>query len=200
MVNGFDFEVVMETIGINNGEAMEVPVRYSVWGPVISSVLGLPDDMVLSLRWIALDANRSMDAIFEMNAARNWDEFRAGASLFDTPAQNLLYVDVEGNIGYQTPGLTPIRAEGHDPRFPVDGSTSDNAWQGFVPFDEMPSVFNPESGYIVTANNSVVGADYPYYLTADWAYGFRAQRIEEMIQQDAGRCVYHRRPASNAIG
>lgn len=179
-----DFEVVVETITVNNSDPVEVPIRYSVWGPVISEVLGLPDNMVVALRWIALEPNRSIDGLFALNTAQNWEDFRYAASIFDTPAQNMVYVDVEGNIGYQTPGLTPIRAEGHDPRFPVDGSTSANAWQGYVPFDELPSVFNPEAGYIVTANNSVVGPDYPYYLTDDWAYGYRAERIEQMFQND----------------
>lgn len=179
-----DFEIIEETIAVNNGEPMTLPIRMSVWGPVVSEVLGLPENMVLALRWTALDANRSFDALLALNTAADWDEFRYAASLFDVPAQNMVYADVEGNIGYQTPGLTPIRADGHDPRVPADGSTSANAWQGYVPFDEMPSVFNPEIGYIVTANNSVVGPDYPYYITDDWDYGYRAMRIEQMIQND----------------
>ncbi len=180
-----DFEVINETIAVNGGTTITVPVRVSVWGPVISEVVGLPADMVLALRWTALDANTNFESLLALNRASNWEEFRAALSLFDVPAQNIIYADVDGNIGYQMPGRTPIRAEGHDPRIPVDGSTSANAWQGFVPFDELPSLYNPEAGYIVTANNSVVGPDYPYYITADWDYGYRAMRIEQMIQNDA---------------
>lgn len=178
-----DFELVNETINVNGGDPVELTIRYSVWGPVISEVIGF--EQVMSLRWTAFDANRTLDALVALNTAQTWDEFRAAASLFDVPAQNMVYADVEGNIGYQTPGLTPIRAEGHTGMVPVDGSTSANAWQGYIPFDEMPSIYNPEAGYIVTANNSVVGPDYPYYITNDWDYGYRAARIEAMIQRDA---------------
>jgi len=180
-----DFEIIEETIVVNGGEPFSHSVRMSVWGPVISEVIGLPQDMVLALRWVALDANKTFDALLALNRAANWDDFRVAATLFDVPAQNMLYADVEGNIGYQMPGLVPIRAEGHDPRYPVDGSTSENAWLGYVPFEELPSIYNPEAGYIVTANNSVVGPDYPHYITADWDYGYRAKRIEQMIQNDA---------------
>lgn len=178
-----DFEIVTETLNVSGGDPIELPIRYSVWGPVINEVIGF--EQVLALRWTAFDANRSFDALIALNTAQNWDEFRAAAALFDVPAQNMVYADVDGNIGYQTPGLTPLRAEGHTGMVPVDGSTSANAWQGYVPFEEMPSIYNPEAGYIVTANNSVVGPDYPYYITADWDYGYRAARIEAMIQRDA---------------
>jgi penicillin amidase len=179
-----DFEVVTETIRVNGGEDIELDILYSVWGPVISEVAGI-EDMVLAMRWTAFDANTTLDALLTLNTATDWDSFRDALRFFDVPAQNIIYADVDGNIGYQMPGKTPIRAEGHDPRFPVDGSNSDNAWQGFVDFEELPSLFNPEEGYIVTANNSVVGPDYPHYITADWAYGYRAKRIEQMIQNDA---------------
>ncbi len=177
-----DFEIITETIMVQGGDPVELNIRVSVWGPVISEVIGF--EQVFALRWVALDGNTTIDALLEMNRGQSWDDFRWAAQLFDTPAQNLLYADIEGNIGYQMPGKTPIRAEGHDPRVPVDGSTSDNAWQGFVPFDELPMIFNPDAGYIVTANNTVVPADYPYYIDDIWAHGYRAMRIEWLIQND----------------
>lgn len=178
-----DFEIVTETINLAGGEPFELNVRNSVWGPVISEAID-QTAQILALRWTALDGNTTVDALLAMNRASNWDEFRVAGSLFDVPAQNLLYADVEGNIGYQMPGKTPLRAEGHTGRVPVDGSTLANEWQGYVDYDELPRIFNPESGYIVTANNSVVGPDYPYYITDDWDYGYRATRIEQMIQSD----------------
>jgi penicillin amidase len=96
-----------------------------------------------------------------------------------------LYADVQGNIGYQTPGNIPIRKNG-DGTLPVPGWTDQYDWTGYIPFDELPSVFNPSKGYIVTANNAVVGAGYPYLITKDWNYGFRAQRIVDMIQNAPG--------------
>jgi penicillin amidase len=88
---------------------------------------------------------------------------------------------VEGNIGYQMPGNIPIRKYG-DGRLPVPGWTDEYEWSGYIPFEELPHVINPSEGYIVTANNAVVGADYPHLITSDWDYGFRANRIVEMIK------------------
>ena len=114
------------------------------------------------------------------------DEFRAAASNFHVPAQNLLYADVDGNIGYQMPGDVPIRKNG-DGRFPVPGWNSEYDWTGYIPFEEQPYTFNPAEGYIVTANNRVPPRDYPYIVTSDWDYGFRANRIVEMIQNAPGK-------------
>lgn len=178
-----DFEISTEIIVVQGADPIELTIRNSVWGPVMSEFLPV-GEQALALRWVAFDANRSMDALLMFNRASNWEEFRTATTFFDTPAQNVIYADVEGNIGYQMPGLTPIRAEGHDGKVPVDGSTSANAWQGYVPFEELPTLLNPEAGYIVTANNSVVPEDYPYYIDDMFAYGYRAERIEYLIQND----------------
>src|SRR5215468_9941852 len=92
------------------------------------------------------------------------DGIRDAASTFDVPAQNLIYADVEGNIGYQTPGKLPIRGAG-DGSMPQPGWDSAYAWQGYIPFEELPVSYNPAEGYIVTANNAIVGPGYPYPLT-----------------------------------
>ncbi|HNE05702.1 MAG TPA: penicillin acylase family protein, partial [Anaerolineales bacterium] len=101
-------------------------------------------------------------------------------------AQNLLYADVEGNIGYQMPGDIPIRKNG-DGTLPVPGWTDEYEWEGFIPFEELPYALNPEEGYIVTANNQVNPWDYPYMITKDWDYGYRAQRIVDMIKNAPGK-------------
>jgi penicillin G amidase len=180
-----DFELVEETIAVNGSDDIPMTLRYSVWGPVVSEITGAPGDAVLALRWTAFEGNRTIEALFEFSLIESWDDFRAAAALFDVPSQNLVYADIEGNIGYQMPGLIPLRAEGHDPNLPADGTTSENDWQGYIPFEELPTMFNPEEGYIVTANNPVIGPDYPYHITSDWAYKFRAARIEAMLQNDA---------------
>jgi penicillin amidase len=179
-----DFDVRTETIEVASSENREITIRESYWGPVISD-LTPDDDQVLALRWVGFDGDRNAEVLLHYNRATNWEEFREAASMYGSAGQNAIYADVEGNIGYQMTGLVPIRVEGHDGRVPVDGSTTDKAWQGFVPWDEIPSIYNPEAGYIVTANNAVVPEDYPYYITDVWAYGFRAARIEDMIQDDA---------------
>lgn len=205
-VNGewVDFESYEETIQVVGGEAVTITVRSTRHGPVISDSFGtlknegdpddkefipfkdrsgveLPEQYVIALSWTALTPSTPFEAIWGFNKAENWDEFREAAKSFHVPAQNLLYADVEGNIGYQMPGDIPIRKNG-DGTIPVPGWTDDYEWTGYIPFEELPYTFNPEEGYIVTANNQVPPNDYPYFITYDWDYGFRAERIVNMIQ------------------
>ncbi len=136
----------------------------------------------VALRWTALDPNATFDAIFALNRATDWESFRAAAARFTVPAQNLVYADVDGNIGYQAPGRIPIRGAG-DGTWPAPGWDPAYDWEGFIPFDELPSVYNPAEGWIVTANQAVVGPAYPYVLTQDWDYGYRSQRIVELLTE-----------------
>lgn len=194
-----------ETLKVAGGDDVELVIRSTVNGPVVS---GLTDDFTaiaddpstgetdaiaaptdapageyaVSLRWTALEPGTTASAIFALNTARDFDDFRGAAALFDVPAQNLVYADVDGNIGYQTPGRLPIRGAG-DGSMPQPGWDSTYAWQGYIPFEELPVAYNPKDGYIVTANNAIVGADYAHFLTRDWDYGWRAARIEELIQR-----------------
>jgi len=189
-----EMESVVEVIQIAGGEPIEHQVYLTSHGPIIGSEYGLddfdqvtglaiPDNFALSLRWTALEPSCVFCAMWEINLAKNWDEFRQAASLFAVPSQNLIYADIDGNIGYQMPGNIPIRIEGHDGMLPVPGWNGDYDWQGYIPFEELPNSFNPPSGYIVTANNAVVGPDYPYLITEEWSRGFRAQRIVDMLEQ-----------------
>jgi len=197
-VNGqwVDMDIINETLQVAGGEPVELTVRYTRHGPLIwedsldefqeQAGIELPEPFGLALRWTALEPSYTFPALWKMNLAQNWDEFRAAASEFDVPSQNLVYADVEGNIGYQTPGRIPIRAEAHSGELPVPGWTDDYEWQGTIPFEELPYSFNPVEGYIVTANNAVVGPDYPYLLSSQWDYGYRAQRIVDMIEAAPG--------------
>jgi penicillin amidase len=124
-----------------------------------------------------------MDALFALNEAGTWVEFGAAAELMDAPSQNLVYADVDGHIGYQSPGRIPIRARGHDGRWPVEGWDPRNEWRGYIPFEQLPSVLDPPSGIIVTANNAVISPDYPYVLTSDSAYGYRSARISDLLAE-----------------
>ncbi|MEW6028630.1 MAG: penicillin acylase family protein [Chloroflexota bacterium] len=210
-VNGewVDFETRTETIEVVGGEPVEITIRSTRHGPVISDTYGpvkdvgdpkdkefepfreragveLPEQYVIALAWTALTPSSPFEAIWGFNRAENWDDFREAARDFHVPAQNLLYADVDGNIGYQMPGDIPIRAGG-DGRFPVPGWTDEYEWTGFIPFEELPYTFNPGEGYIVTANTQVHSREYPYLITADWDYGFRAQRIVDMIESAPGK-------------
>jgi penicillin amidase len=196
-----------ETIEVAGSDDVELVIRSTVNGPILS---GLTPDFTaiaedpysgtdgavaapaaspegqyaVSLRWTALEAGTTAASIFALNLAEDFEDFRAAAALFDVPAQNLLYADVDGNIGYQTPGRLPIRGAG-DGSMPQPGWDSAYAWQGFIPFDELPTAYNPPEGYIVTANNAIVDEDYPYLLTRDWDYGWRAARIVDLLQRKA---------------
>ncbi|TFD50583.1 penicillin acylase family protein [Cryobacterium frigoriphilum] len=186
--------VRQETIRVAGGDAVTIDIRATEHGPLVSDLAGSDFERIagtteteLSLQWTALTPGRTASAIFALNAATNWTSFRAAASLFDVPAQNLMYADIDGNIGYQAPGAIPVRRSG-DGTVPVPGWSSEYGWTGTIPFDALPQVFNPASGYIVSANNAAVGPDYPSLLTADWDQGYRAEQITLRLQQllDAG--------------
>jgi penicillin G amidase len=136
----------------------------------------------LSLRWTALQPNKTIHAVILLDKARNFTEFRDALRQWDIPSQNVVYADVDGNIGYQTPGLIPIRKNG-DGSLPAPGWVNDFEWTGFIPFDQLPWSYNPAKGYIVTANNPVTSPSYRYFLGNDWDMGYRARRIVQMIEK-----------------
>ena len=192
-----DMEVREETIRVAGGEDVTVRIRQTHRGPVISDAsedlaelaAGYPGDPeqpdaphALSLAWTALTPGRTIEAVFVLNQAGSWDEFREAAELFEVPAQNLVYADVDGTIGYQAPGVVPVRGAG-DGRWPAPGWDSAYDWGEPIPFEELPSVHNPPEGMIVTANQAVIGPDYQPHLTDDWAYGYRSDRIGELLAE-----------------
>ncbi|WP_238178344.1 penicillin acylase family protein [Calothrix sp. 336/3] len=187
-----DMQLVRENIQVAGEKTVTETVRYTRHGPIISDVypklkdfqkrfgIPLPKNAALSLRWTALEASNLASAIVKINRSQNWQEFQDGVKDFDVPAQNFVYADTDGNIGYQMPGKIPVR-QGGNGLLPVPGWTDKFEWQGYIPFEKLPSLFNPESGYIVTANNAVIDKTYPDLISNEWDYGFRAQRIVEMI-------------------
>jgi penicillin amidase len=185
-----DMEIVREEIRVaGEDEPVVVFARITRHGPIINDVVGGEEEEwmygwePLALSWTALEPGTVVRAIGLLDRAQNWDDFQEALSYWDVPSQNFVYADVEGNIGYQTPGRIPIRARG-DGTMPVPGWGSDYEWTGTIPYDALPRAFNPEEGYIVTANNAVVGPEFPYFLSADWNPGFRAERIVELIEAD----------------
>jgi penicillin amidase len=200
-------EVRSEVIEVAGGDPVEIEIRSTRDGPIISGIEDIPiydvigadapvpapgsagggdraargDGYAVALRWTALDPQPTFDAFDALNTATDWQGFRDAARLLAVPAQNLLYADTEGRIGYQAPGRIPIR-EGYDGKWPIPGWTSEYSWSGFIPFEALPTVIDPPEGWIVTANQAVIGPDYGYFLTDDWAYGARSQRIVELIE------------------
>ncbi|WP_433259085.1 penicillin acylase family protein [Streptosporangium sp. CA-135522] len=185
----------IETIKVAGGDPVRLKVRETMHGPILSDVMENVKDTLpgaatafqeradaVALKWTALEPGRSADAIFALDVAQDWQQFRAAASRFEVPAQNLIYADTRGNIGYQAPGRIPVRTRG-DGTWPVPGWTGEYSWQSVIPFDDLPSVYNPPEGYIVTANNAVIDPErYPSVLTKDWAYGYRSQRILDRLR------------------
>ncbi|MER7754803.1 penicillin acylase family protein [Kitasatospora sp. NPDC097643] len=200
-VDGKDvkFELRKETIKVAGGDDRVITVRTTQTGaPLISDQRteqqnvgkyapngsAAPDRGTggygVALQWTALNPGKTMDAVFELDKAKNWDEFRTAAKDFAVPAQNLVYADAK-NIGYQAPGDIPVRGKG-DGSYPAPGWDSGYQWKGSVPFTALPYSFNPSAGYIVTANQAVVDPAYKYLLTKDWEYGTRAKEITEQIE------------------
>jgi penicillin amidase len=189
-----DMNLVHETLQVAGSSPVELTVRYTRHGPIIwddpesqkseQEMWGvdLPANFAISLRWTALEPVNIVKAILGFDRAQNWDEYRQAAADFTVPSQNMVFADIDGNIGYQTPGNIPIRLAGHSGDYPVPGWTDEYEWQGYIPFDQLPTAYNPPEGYIASANNAVVGSSYPYSLTPDWDYGFRAARIVQMIE------------------
>ncbi|MGW5420827.1 penicillin acylase family protein [Streptomyces sp. NPDC003943] len=204
------FTVRDETIKVAGGGDRTITIRSTEHGPLVSdrstelekvgrsAPVGnaAPDRGTgygVSLRWTALQPGKSMDAVFELNRAKDFKSFRAAAKDFEVPAQNLIYADTQGNIGYQAPGKIPVRsdAKGYDGTMPAPGWDSKYDWKGYIPFAELPYEYNPSRGYIVTANQAVIDQKkYPHLLTRDWGYGSRSQRINDLIEsktKDGGK-------------
>lgn len=206
-----DITVHEETIYFGDGEApITILVRQTHLGPIINDnqmdeetgqILGFNDEDPLAVRWTALDPGTLSKSIRKLNKATNWAEFRDALQYWDVPAQNFVYADVEGNIGYQMPGRIPIRTADHSGLIPVPGWTDEFEWQGFIPFELLPRVFNPERGYIVTANQAVVPLEYYAWLAQQLGeglnfvfdrevdMGFRGQRIVEMMNDKAPHSI-----------
>ncbi|MFN8167606.1 MAG: penicillin acylase family protein [Candidatus Nanopelagicales bacterium] len=138
------------------------------------------DGYAVALRWTALTPGRTMDAVTLLNSAQTFQEFREAARLFEVPAQNLIFASTDGSIGYQTPGRIPIRS-GYDGKYPAFGWDPKQTWTGYIPFDALPWVLDPVDGWVVTANQASVYQEYPYFLTDDWSYGARSQRIVDLV-------------------
>jgi len=161
-------------------EPIEIEVRSSRHGPLISDVIGHPE-LELALSWSGLSGNdTTYQSMLGVNFAKNWTEFRQALDGYVAPTLNFVYADVEGNIGYTSAGHVPIRKKGNG-TLPVPGESDEYSWLGRVPFDEMPSQFNPDSGVLLTANNKVVSEDYSHFLGNNWSPPFRANRIESML-------------------
>jgi penicillin G amidase len=174
-------KVIEEPIKVKKGETIDYKVTITRHGPVISDFAGdTGKEMVLALQWTALEPSPELEAVLEMNKAKNWDEFEKALMKFHTPTQNFVFASDDGTIAYKANGKIPIRKDG-DSLLPVPGWTGEYEWEGYVSFDELPKVINPKEGFISTANNKVISDEYPYHISHNWAQPYRQMRIQAFL-------------------
>jgi penicillin G amidase len=168
----------MEVIHVKGGPDVNVDVRITRHGPIITELVP-GETRQLALRWTLYDGLRI--PFFDVDAAQNWDEFTRAFSQLDAPGQNVVYADVDGNIGYHTTGKVPIRAAG-DGSLPVSGADDTHEWTSYIPFDKLPSTYNPPSGIIATANGRITPDDYPHSISMEWEAPWRTARIYHVLE------------------
>ena len=168
----------MEIIHVKGKADVELDIAITRHGPIVTELVP-GETRKLALRWTLYDGIRN--PFFAVDSARNWEEFVTAFSAFDAPGQNVVYADVDGNIGYHATGKIPIRASG-DGSMPENGSDNAHEWVGYVPFNDLPSVLNPPSGIIATANSRITPNHYPYSLSVEWEAPWRSSRIYDVLE------------------
>jgi penicillin amidase len=183
------FQLVEEIIRVKGAEPEKLRVRVSRHGPVISDVSRLAQDEaprghVIAFAWTALaEDDRSMQATLNFARAREWNGFLAAARDFQSPQQNIVYADVEGNIGFVAAGRVPHRKPGNDLKgmAPAPGWQAKYDWAGYIPFEQLPLSLNPPSGAIVTANHRITPPGYAHFISSEWQPPYRADRIQQLL-------------------
>lgn len=186
-----DFKTRTEIIKVKGKADVTLEVRETRHGPVITGALPIvartsldAKKYAIAFSWTALRPDdMTLQAGLHMNMASNWDDFLKAAHDFDSPQQNMVYADVDGNIGYVAPGRIPVRKAENDLHglAPAPGWDARYDWDGFLPFDALPQQYNPASNHVATANQKVVPDNYPYFLTSEWTLPYRANRIEQLL-------------------
>ncbi len=167
-----------ETIHVKGKPDVTLDVVTTRHGPIITELLP-GETRKIALRWTLQDGMGLM--FFDVDSAQNWDEFRKAFSTFDAPGQNVMYGDVDGHIGYQATGRVPIRAAG-DGSLPASGSDDAHEWKGWIPFDEMPRVYDPPEGILATANGRIAPNGYKYSISTEWDAPWRTDRIYRVLE------------------
>lgn len=181
------FQTRQETIRVKDKPPVEITIRATRHGPVVSDMLpaGTADaGYVLALQATYLDdADTTPVTLWGIDRADDWASFRTALKSFVAPSQNIVYGDTAGTIGFMMPGRIPIRKSGNG-WMPIPGWTGDYDWTGFIPFDELPQGTNPAAGHFSSANNKIVPDTYRYFISRDWDVPYRATRITQMLAAD----------------
>ncbi len=187
-------EIDHQIIHVKGKPDVPFDVTVTRHGPIITSLLR-GETRQIALGWLVYDPHAISVPLFDLDSAQNWEQFRKALSAFATPSQNVVYADIDGNIGYQPMGFVPIRASTTPARearaggpgagegtVPVSGADGKHDWTGYVPFDKLPSLYNPPSGIIATANSKITPQGYPYQLATQWAPPYRTERIYKVLE------------------
>jgi len=172
-----DLKIVEEKIATKDGDTLTGYLKYTHRGPIISQFKDL--NQAISMHWIGYDFSNEFSGIYKLNRASNWQDFRDGLRLFGSVSQNFVYADVNGNIGMQLTGSIPVRKVPGYTIFP--GDTTEYDWNGFVNFDSLPYEYNPDCGYLASANNKS-SDDVDYYISQYFFQDYRYTRIVDMIE------------------
>jgi penicillin amidase len=191
------FETRRETIKIKGKPEETITVRSTRHGPVISDVNARAREAareghVIALAWTALaEDDMTAQAGARLMRAGNWREFVEAIRDFHVPQQNMVYADIDGNIGFYAAGRVPIRKPEHATKglAPAPGWDAANDWQGYIPFEKLPQAYNPPSGQVMTANHKIVPDGYPYYLSREWTVPYRARRLEALLAEQRSHSV-----------
>ena len=167
-----------EVIHVKGKADVTLDVVTTRHGPIITDLIP-GETRPIALRWTLYEGIGL--AFFDVDSAENWDSFRAAFSKLGAPGQNVMYADVDGNIGYQATGHVPIRASG-DGSLPVNGSDDAHEWKGYIPFDEMPRAYDPPTGILATANGRIAPDDYKYSISTEWEAPWRTDRIYRVLE------------------
>ncbi|MCI0545940.1 MAG: penicillin acylase family protein [Candidatus Rokubacteria bacterium] len=179
-----DLEQQVEDIEVRGGLVRRLTVRSTIRGPLVDELVpALPgaEGVALSLRWVGQERIGDVQAMLDLGRARDWASFRAAAATWRLPIFNLVYADVDGHIGWQAAGSIPVRGEGDRTRGYRPAEDPAHAWRGYIAFETLPYVLDPERGWVATANNKPVEDDDPAPLYGWWAPGYRAARLRQLL-------------------
>ena len=171
-----------ETIHVRGSSDVIIDIPITRHGPVITDALP-GETRKLALRWTAYEPGVMQVPFFDLDRAQNWDDFKRAIARFGIPSQNAVYGDIDGHIGYITTGKVPTRST-PSTGLPVSGADDAHEWTGYIPFEQMPSTFDPPTGIIATANGRITPDDYPFQLGLEWVSGERTQRIYQVLRSD----------------
>ena len=178
-------ERIVEEIQVKGErDPRRLEVMITRHGPLVGDLVHLKSnntDLGFALRWTGHEGSDPLAALLHLDRAKNWSDFCAALARWDSPSQNAVFADRKGNIGYCLVGKIPIRRRGNG-LVPVPGWNDEHEWSGWIPWQEMPREYNPRRGYVVSANNQIVGQEYPHYIGLGTCNGNRAARIEQLIK------------------